>query len=67
MKIIKNLTIGEITKKYPQTIEIFFKYGLHCFGCAISYDETLEQGAKAHGMSDKDVDKMVGEMNKIVK
>ena len=38
--------------------------GMHCFGCPMAHMETIEQGAKAHGMSKKDVDKLVEKLNK---
>ncbi|MEW6408011.1 MAG: DUF1858 domain-containing protein [Patescibacteria group bacterium] len=66
MKITKSQTISEIIKKYPQTIEIFFKYGLHCIGCAISANETLEEGARGHGLTDKEIAKILREINKII-
>lgn len=67
MKITKSQTISEIVKKYPQTIEIFFKYGLHCIGCAISANETLEEGARNHGLTDNEIAEILREINKIVK
>lgn len=62
-KITKKMTFGEVLKKYPQTVKIFFGYGMHCFGCAIAEDETIEQGALAHGVSP---DELVEELNKAV-
>ncbi len=67
MKITKTITLAKLTKKYPQTTEILLKYGLHCFGCAISANETLEEGALAHGLTNKEIAKMLREINKIIK
>lgn len=64
-KITKNMKLGDIIKEYPETVEVMLKRGLHCVGCHIAAWETLEQGAKAHGMSDKDVESMVKEMNEL--
>jgi hybrid cluster-associated redox disulfide protein len=63
-KITKDMTLGEAVSKYPQTMEVLFKNGLHCIGCHISAYETIEQGALAHGLDKKAVDKMIDEMNK---
>lgn len=49
--ISKEMTIGEVVQTYPQTIEVFLKHGLMCFGCAIARFENVEQGAQAHGIS----------------
>ncbi len=34
---------------------------MHCFGCHLAVDETIEQGAVAHGVA---VDKLVEDLNK---
>jgi hybrid cluster-associated redox disulfide protein len=50
-KINKEMSIGEVVQTYPQTIEVFLKHGLMCFGCAIARFENIEQGATAHGIN----------------
>ena len=50
-KITKEMSIGEVVQTYPQTIEVFLRHGLMCFGCAIARFENVEQGAVAHGIS----------------
>jgi hybrid cluster-associated redox disulfide protein len=62
-KITKDMTFGEVLKKYPQTVKTFFEYGMHCFGCHLSVAESIEQGALAHGV---EVDKLVEDLNKLV-
>ncbi len=49
--ISKEMTIGDVVQTYPQTIEVFLKHGLMCFGCAIARFENVEQGAQAHGIN----------------
>jgi hybrid cluster-associated redox disulfide protein len=49
--ITKEMPIGEVVQKYPQTIEVFLRHGLMCFGCAIARFENIEQGAIAHGIN----------------
>lgn len=66
MKITKKVTFSKLLGKYPQTAEILFKAGLHCFGCALVVSETLEQGAMAHGLTGKEIDKLVEKINKKV-
>ena len=61
--ITKDMTIGEVIAKHPETAQVMLSYGLHCVGCHVAASETLEQGARAHGMDDKAVDKMIKEMN----
>ena len=59
-KITKEMSIGEVVSKNPETIEVFQKHGLHCMGCAIAHFENIEQGAAAHGI---DVDKLIEDIN----
>jgi hybrid cluster-associated redox disulfide protein len=62
-KVTKDMTFGEILKKYPETAKTFLQYGMHCFGCHIAVSETIEQGALAHGVS---VDQLIEDLNKKV-
>ena len=34
--VTKETIIGEITRNYPFTIEVFMDYGIHCVGCSVS-------------------------------
>jgi len=62
-KITKEMSIIEIVQNYPQSLEVFAKYGLGCIGCAAARFENLEAGAKVHGV---DPDKMVEEINALL-
>lgn len=64
--ITKTMTLGEVVSKFPKTIPIMLDYGLHCVGCHVAAFETIEQGALAHGMDKKQLEKMLKEMNKVV-
>ncbi len=35
----------------PELIEILLESGMHCIGCPMSSQETIEQGAIAHGIN----------------
>ena len=61
------MTIVDIIQKYPHSIEIMFKNGLHCIGCHVSAQESLEEGCKAHGMDNKQIKSIVDEINKKIK
>ncbi|MDP2211742.1 MAG: DUF1858 domain-containing protein [Candidatus Aquicultor sp.] len=60
MAVTKDMTISDCVELYPETIEVFVKHGLSCFGCAVSRLENIEQGAALHGI---DPDKLVAELN----
>jgi hybrid cluster-associated redox disulfide protein len=61
--ITKQMSIGEVVQTYPQTIEVFLRHGLMCFGCAIARFENVEQGAMAHGIN---VDALIQDLNAAV-
>ena len=61
--ITKEMPIGDVVQNYPETIEVFLKHGLMCFGCAIARFENVEQGAMAHGIS---VDALIQDLNAAV-
>ena len=63
-KITKNMTFTEVMEKYPDAIEALLESGMHCIGCPMSTEETIEQGAIIHGL---DPDELVKEMNKKIK
>lgn len=48
--ITKDMTIQEVVFKHPELMEVFMGYGLHCMGCAIAQFDTIEAGARAHGI-----------------
>jgi len=64
MKITKDMAIGEVISKHPESVEVFLKNGLGCIGCGMAQLESIEQGAKAHGI---DVKKLISDLNKVVK
>jgi len=66
-KINGKMTLGEVVKKYPETAEVMFKYGLHCIGCHVAAYETIEQGALVHGLDKKKIEMMLKEMNDTIK
>lgn len=62
-KVTKDMSIIDIVQKFPQSLEVFAKYGLGCVGCAAAKFENLEAGAKVHGF---DPDEMVNEINALI-
>lgn len=55
MKITKDMTIGEIVRDYPESIEILMSFGMGCVGCPASQMETLEEAAIVHGFELNDL------------
>lgn len=63
-KITKDMLIGEVIGKYPETIKVFHSHGFGCIGCVIADFETIEEGAEAHGM---DVEGLINDLNEAIK
>jgi hybrid cluster-associated redox disulfide protein len=51
MKITKDMTIGEVVRNYPDTVEVLFTFGMGCVGCPSAQAETLEEACMVHGLN----------------
>ena len=56
----KEMTIGEVIRKDPETAKLLNQYGMHCTSCPFSQMESLEQAGMVHGC---DVDALVKALN----
>ncbi|HIJ97103.1 MAG TPA: DUF1858 domain-containing protein [Desulfuromonadales bacterium] len=48
--ITKDMTFFELMRTYPQSVKVLQKHNLGCIGCMGAQNESLEQGARAHGL-----------------
>lgn len=65
--ITRDMFLMDIITKYPEAAPILMGYGLHCIGCHFSGADTLEMGARLHGMDDETIEMMLRDVNIIVK
>jgi len=65
-KITRETNIADIIFKHPKTVEVMMDYGLHCIGCALSPFDTIESGAKIHGMNNGEIEEMVEKINEVI-
>ncbi len=63
-KITKEMGIMEVVQNYPNAGRVFSQFGLGCVGCAAAKFESIEEGAKAHGMDDSKIDEIIDALNK---
>lgn len=63
MKITKEMDIMSAVTAYPETVDVFQRFGMHCFGCMAARFENIEEGAMAHGI---DVDSLITELNSAI-
>jgi len=63
-KISKETRMSEILMKKPEAARLLVDAGMHCIGCPMAMQETIEQGCLSHGMTEKQIDKLIKELNK---
>jgi len=63
MKITKKTPMNEILEANPKAAELLVNCGMHCVGCPMAAQESLEDGCKAHGIEDKEIDELVEKLN----
>jgi hybrid cluster-associated redox disulfide protein len=61
--ITKEMTIGDIIRRYPQTMAVFSRYGLDCYDCQIADYEELQHGASVHKV---DITALLAELNRLI-
>lgn len=61
MKILPDMTFGEILAKRPEVVDLLAEEGMFCGGCPMSMMETIEEGAAVHRV---DIDKLLMELNR---
>jgi hydroxylamine reductase len=62
-EITEKIKLRELLKKNPKAGGILFEAGMHCIGCAMAAEETLEQGCLAHGMNKKEIKELIKKLN----
>lgn len=61
--LTKEMTVGQVLKLYPETIQVFLELGMHCLGCPSSTMESIEGAALTHG---RNVDDLIQQLNKAI-
>lgn len=64
--ITKEIGINVLVEKHPEVIPLLMAYGLHCVGCSFSEFDTLENGARIHGMDDEVLQMMIDDINRVI-
>ena len=59
-KITKDTLIMDCLKLNPNSAEILQAVGMHCLGCAMAHDETIEEAVFVHG---NDLDALLAKLN----
>jgi hybrid cluster-associated redox disulfide protein len=62
MQITKETVIEDVLKAHPNAIQVLMKYNLGCVACMGATQESIEQGARMHGV---DPEPIVKELNEL--
>ena len=62
MANIREMTIGQLLKDYPEAAPVLMEMGMHCLGCPSAQFERLEQAAGVHGMDPEELFEKIGEV-----
>ena len=60
-KLTGKETFRGVLSEHPELAEVFFEHGMACAMCGMAGVESIEQGAKSHGIDPK---KLVMALNK---
>jgi iron-sulfur cluster assembly accessory protein len=61
--ITGDMLIGDVIAGFPKAASIMLGYGLHCVGCHANVFDTVEDGARGHGLADVEILQMINEIN----
>ncbi len=57
--------IGEVLADTPEAQDVFAAYGLSCSTCALNGIDSINEGAKLHGMEDQEVKLMLEDLGSL--
>ncbi|MEX1377878.1 MAG: DUF1858 domain-containing protein [Eubacteriales bacterium] len=60
VKVNKEMTIGQILEIDRRTAPLFMEFGMHCLGCPMSTNESVEAACITHGVS---ADELIEKLN----
>lgn len=61
-KLTKDTIVADILRNAPELEPVFYSYGMHCLGCDVALDETLEEACAVHGV---DVDELLAKAEEV--
>jgi iron-sulfur cluster assembly accessory protein len=62
-RVTGDMIIGDVVEAFPKAATIMLSHGLHCVGCHANAFDTVESGARGHGMPEEEIHQMIEEIN----
>ncbi|GFN23999.1 DUF1858 domain-containing protein [Thermanaeromonas sp. C210] len=63
-RITKDLSIMEVLQAYPEVRPVFSRHGMGCLTCMGAMAETIESGARVHGIK---LEELLADLNDAIK
>lgn len=60
------MNVMEVITLHPGAADVLAAYGLHCFQCAFNTMDSIEAGARTHGLSDTDIENLVTDLQDMI-
>ena len=51
MRITAEMKIDNVVRQYPETVQIFNRYGVACMGCSAAEYDNIATSAQVHGVN----------------
>lgn len=64
IQVDKDTAIEALIETSPEMNDVLYEYGLYCGNCFAAGWDTLEEGAKMHGLEDDEIEELIQELNK---
>ncbi|MDR2605709.1 MAG: DUF1858 domain-containing protein [Oscillospiraceae bacterium] len=61
--LTKQTLIADVLRYAPETEPVFYSFGMHCLGCEISAEESVEEACAAHGI---DADELIAKCEEVI-
>lgn len=62
-RITADMSVNDVTIKYPQTIKVFFRHGMQCVGCYICRFHNIAESSKQYGV---ELESLLNDLNEAV-
>ncbi len=63
-RVTKDMNMQALLVHRPELAGMLLSSGMGCMGCPMAQMETVEDGCRAHGMNDKEIDRFIERLNK---
>ncbi len=64
--VTAQMNVMDVIGLHPKAGDVLGEYGLHCFQCAFNTMDSVEAGARSHGLTDTDIENLVTDLNDLL-